>query len=311
MKERIGILSIVCVLCWMGACSERLPFRCNMHRLKWSDLACIGGEELLAFDYPIIFHSPEGEEKELSNNLEALTGFDNLRRNHGNSVVMLSSSNAYSHGREESTLEIYLNTLISTSQSENERNESMLTLPADKVYYLFGGNYDGVWKEIVDAYRVRYCGNACNIAGAKTPGIGGENSGVSFHYHGPGFAEIIHGAKEWFFYPGSARELINRVGNADNMTTYTWKTCILPLLRGEIKESLNCSFPMYVSPEEKKILLSTLQECTIFPNELLFFPSSWMHATINLDKYNVFISTFMDPQLLHIEQSSNLIKVDL
>jgi ribosomal protein L16 Arg81 hydroxylase len=41
-----------------------------------------------------------------------------------------------------------------------------------------------------------------------------------------------------------------------------------------------------------------LQECVIHPGELLYFPSKWMHATLNLDVYNVFVSLFLDTQLI-------------
>jgi mannose-6-phosphate isomerase class I len=45
-------------------------------------------------------------------------------------------------------------------------------------------------------------------------------------------------------------------------------------------------------------LADNLHECVIHPGEILYFPSMWMHATLNLDSYNVFMSLFMDPQLM-------------
>ena len=35
-------------------------------------------------------------------------------------------------------------------------------------------------------------------------------------------------------------------------------------------------------------------ECTISFGEALYFPSQWYHATLNLDKYTAFVSTFTD-----------------
>lgn len=288
-------LFLCMTLAWAGTC--------NMHRLPWSQLAHIGGEQLLTYEYPIIFHSPEGKEATMGV-LSELTSMEHLRTHYGDTTVLLSSSNAYSHGRLESTLVIYLNTILSLSKFHSDAIKA--TLPADQVYYLFGGNYDGVWKEIIRSYKVRYCGDVCEIAGAKTPGIGGENSGVAFHYHGPGFAEVLHGSKEWFFYPPFARDLIDRVGNANNMTTFHWKSCILPLLRNHISESEACYLPVEITTAEKESLLASLQECTIFPNELIFFPSNWMHATLNLEPYNFFVSTFMDPQLITNEKNEKV-----
>ena len=34
-------------------------------------------------------------------------------------------------------------------------------------------------------------------------------------------------------------------------------------------------------------------DCTIGPGEVLFFPSQWMHATLNLDAYTYFVSVFL------------------
>lgn len=297
-KSTYFVLQVGIVFAIFAVARERDASKCNINRLPWHNLAIMGAEALLSFDHPVIFHSPVDEESKLED-LVSFTTMDNLILHYGDSAVQLSSSNAYSHGKIGSILEIYLNTIAASSRDlSSEFDDTKETLPADKVYYLFGDNYDGVWRDIINLYEVRYCGPACEIAGAKTPGIGGSNSGVSFHFHGPGFAEVIHGSKQWFFYPPAAKDLVDRVGNAENMTTYKWKSCILPLLRGDIYESDACKYIESVSDVERQVLVSTLQECTIYPNELLFFPKYWMHSTLNLDAYNVFISTFMDQQLL-------------
>lgn len=33
-------------------------------------------------------------------------------------------------------------------------------------------------------------------------------------------------------------------------------------------------------------------ECTLHPGDAIYFPNQWWHATINLDRYTAFISTF-------------------
>jgi hypothetical protein len=43
--------------------------------------------------------------------------------------------------------------------------------------------------------------------------------------------------------------------------------------------------------------VSMLQECVIETGDA-HFPSRWMHATLNLDPYNVFVSLFLDPKLM-------------
>ena len=33
-------------------------------------------------------------------------------------------------------------------------------------------------------------------------------------------------------------------------------------------------------------------ECTLEEGDMIYFPDKWHHATINLDSYTVFVSTF-------------------
>ncbi|CAF92121.1 unnamed protein product, partial [Tetraodon nigroviridis] len=93
----------------------------------------------------------------------------------------------------------------------------------------------------------------------------GPGTGVPFHWHGPGFAEVIYGKKRWFFYPPKQEPHFDR-----NRSTLSWVTEVYPNL-----------------PEDEAPL-----ECTIRPGEVLYFPDLWWHATLNLDT-SVFISTFL------------------
>lgn len=287
-------LSLIACLVLSSFCMGSI---CEMRRMKWEELQTMGLAKLLDISYPIIFHSPNDPRE--FDALSLFTKSENLRDQFGHTKVTLSSSNAFSHGRLDSTLGMYLKTISNHSQSDSaDLVDTFDALPANQVYYLFGGNYDGVWRDITNMYRVRSCGSMCEIAGAKTPGIGGENSGVSFHFHGPGFAEVIHGEKQWFFYPPDMRSILD--SNFESLSTDMWKKCILPTLRTKgMSESEDCA-PLLegLSSRDLDLLSSKLQECTIYPNEILYFPPMWMHATLNLAPYNVFISTFIDPQLI-------------
>ena len=33
-------------------------------------------------------------------------------------------------------------------------------------------------------------------------------------------------------------------------------------------------------------------ECTLGPGDMIYFPDNWHHATLNMESYNVFVSTF-------------------
>ena len=92
---------------------------------------------------------------------------------------------------------------------------------------------------------------------------------MPFHFHGPGFAEVLYGRKRWFLSPYHIEPMFH-----PNKTTLQW-------LEEDYSEIV------------KKIDLS---ECTIWPGEIIYFPDRWWHATLNLEN-SVFISTFLAPKI--------------
>jgi len=44
-------------------------------------------------------------------------------------------------------------------------------------------------------------------------------------------------------------------------------------------------------------LLPPPLECTIYPGDIIYFPDMWWHATINIDDYTAFVSTFVQDHL--------------
>ena len=99
---------------------------------------------------------------------------------------------------------------------------------------------------------------------ATSFGIGNKGSGIQWHFHGNGFSENIHGRKYWLLYPEGYK-----VEFHSNYTSRHW-----------MEEIYN----------ENDSLLS---HCTVEEGDLIYFPNGWYHATINLDRYNVFVSTFL------------------
>jgi hypothetical protein len=61
-----------------------------------------------------------------------------------------------------------------------------------------------------------------------------------------------------------------------------------------VSEWVNDVYPTILADDSK----NNLKECVIKPNEILFFPTNWIHATLNLGEYNFFVSLFLDPQLM-------------
>ncbi|XP_075755319.1 jmjC domain-containing protein 8 isoform X1 [Pelodiscus sinensis] len=141
--------------------------------------------------------------------------------------------------------------------------QDLASLGSDTLYF-FGDNNFTEWGSLFQQYRpppFRIPGTI----GAYSFGIAGSGSGVPFHWHGPGYSEVIYGRKRWFLYPPEKTPEFH-----PNKTTLSWLLDTYPFL----------------PPEDRPV------ECTIRPGEVLYFPDRWWHATLNLDT-SVFISTFL------------------
>ena len=93
-------------------------------------------------------------------------------------------------------------------------------------------------------------------------GMGGQGTGVPFHFHGPGFQQMLTGRKRWYL-------AADRPRFDPNETTIQWAL--------ERREKDKQPF---------------IYECTLHPGDIIFFPSLWWHATLNLD-FAIFLSTFL------------------
>ena len=81
-----------------------------------------------------------------------------------------------------------------------------------------------------------------------------------------------------------------------NVTTTQWVEQIYPNIQDKISRNHQTS---------------VIYDCTIYPNEVLYFPDRWMHATLNENDYNFFVSVFLDKDILDkaISASSHSIHV--
>lgn len=232
-----------------------------------------------------------------------------LETNYGGSSVILSSSNTYSSDKRVTSLKEYLHYMEEIENSTNSADEPSNDmeyqrehshLPANETFYLFGNNYDGVWQLIADAYVLPPFVDA-KKTGAVTVGLGGYGSGVGFHVHGPGFSEVLIGSKRWFLYPPDT--IIPEYH--PNITMVEWLSRLpynssseyLPVedLNGISNHAGYSDASIGYSDTSRS---SSLIDCTIVPGEVLYFPYDWPHATLNEEPYNVFMSTFIDLQLL-------------
>jgi hypothetical protein len=227
----------------------------------------------------------------------------------GDNLVTLSSSNTYSHDKIQMTLREYIETMNPNFQT----SAGVSSDHANETYYLFGNNHGEIWQTFTDLYHLPPC-SYCKEAGAVTIGLGGQYSGVSFHYHGPGFAEVIHGSKKFFLYPPPSRSssspssssslsLSERYGFYPNLTQAEWFQTIYPTI---LQQQLQPEAQGRGQGERQGEgegggeggVADDFYECEIFPGDILYFPDQWYHGTLNMAEFNFFVSVFIDPQLI-------------
>jgi len=182
---------------------------------------------------------------------------EQLLRDFSHAKVRLSSANTYSYTKVPVCLQEYIQQYLRPQSVNQLGNETL---------YLFGDTDAEDWKPLLDRYR-KLNWTLPGHRGAPTIGIAGAGTGVPFHFHGPGFAEVIHGRKRWFLYPPDEQPSFD----PDNSTLH-WYMYTYPNL-----------------PREKKPL-----ECLLRPDEVIYFPNLWWHSTLNVET-SVFISTFLAP----------------
>jgi hypothetical protein len=305
------------------------PSKCNLQIIHLNE-GLTGEEKTISrlADIPILYKGFSSRNSVLRN----FTKFENLNLNHGTVPVTLSSSNTYSHEKIQMTLKEYLERMnplelemetcpcdsgtesgtAGTGGTETETGTrigttSIKTVPvssqqsANETYYLFGNNYGPLWSQFQELYQHPPYPSS-QQAGAVTIGIGGRNSGVSFHYHGPGFIEMIHGSKLFFLYPPHQHDTQHYPHDTNttsdsrfkfdpNMTQLEWYETVYPTLSSQLElEKEKDPQP----PQQQQ----RLYECEIFPGDILYFPDRWYHGTLNRGLYNFFVSVFIDPQLI-------------
>lgn len=177
-------------------------------------------------------------------------------------TVMTSSSNSFSDHRREFKLVDYIDAIASKEILPHVHH-------ANESWYLFGETYSNEWKEkLLNYYPLPPC-SSCAIKSnvALSFGIGHTGSGVQWHTHGPGFVQTLHGRKHWILYEPDNKPPMY---HTDLYSTRHWME--------EVYTSL--------APKQRP------WECTLQPFDLLYFPNEWHHATLNLDPYTAFVSSF-------------------
>ncbi|RMC17878.1 hypothetical protein DUI87_05547 [Hirundo rustica rustica] len=193
--------------------------------------------------------------------------------------VRLSTANTYSYRKVDVPFQEYVEHLL--------KPQDPARLGSDTLYF-FGDNNFTEWGPLFQHY-VPPPFRIPGTSPAYSFGIAGSGSGVPFHWHGPGFSEVIFGRKRWFLYPPDKTPHFH-----PNETTLAWLQHTYPTLP-PAQRPLECTLrPGEVSPG----LQGTpgVPARAMGPHwwllQVLYFPDRWWHATLNLDT-SVFISTFL------------------
>ena len=241
--------------------------------------------------------------------------------NHTTFRVTLSSSNALSEHRQSILFRDYLQrtTRCDDDDDDNKNNNNNNHIDSDDTmsetfpdqwsnesWYLFGETYTEDWyNAIVQYYTLPPC-QTCDDHDqvALSFGIGHRGSGVQWHTHGPGFSEAVHGRKHWILHPPTRRPPprtrsitttkypIHPYQHHNNNHTTTATATNVPIDQYH-KDQSSRYWMEYVYPFlPKDIREQNYYECTLDPGDVIYFPNHWWHATINLDRYTAFISTF-------------------
>ncbi|RUS71633.1 hypothetical protein EGW08_020603 [Elysia chlorotica] len=217
------------------------------------DAAGLTQEEFLqryAFDAPVVIRGAT-DNKIFQNECRK----DAMMKKYATKTIRLSSANTHSYRKADVTLDYYVTQVMKPQSLDTWGNET---------FYWFGDNNITEWQALFDIYRPPpYF--LPGMTGAYSFGLAGAGTGVPFHFHGPGFGEVVFGRKRWFMYPPHKTPHFH-----PNQTTLHW-------LVKDYQE---------LHPLDKPL------ECTINQGEIIYFPDRWWHGTLNIDT-SVFISTFL------------------
>ena len=251
----------------IGSCTQPLALDvdegpCTIERVKLDDLTADEFEARFKEKQPVIVVTGMPYNQRLREAVER----DSLLAEYGDMIVSLGTAESYT-GR--TSLQVPFRRYINEMITQPQTLESL----GNETYYLFGSAQGKRFPELLKAYRLPPFDAAVQEGQYSTLsfGLAGKNSGVPFHGHGPGWSEVLHGRKRWFLYPRDDARTPSEIVHFDpDASQLQWLSSVYPTLQ----------------PSDRPI------QCTIKPGEILYFPTWWVHAVLNLDPYTSFVSTF-------------------
>ncbi|KAL7530711.1 hypothetical protein ACHAWF_003479 [Thalassiosira exigua] len=290
---------------------------CNIRRISYSRLLRLQGPRGVPnlYPYPLVIYPDRNDSSgigESKSKFTNLTSLENLASNFPpNFDVTLTGSDSLSSHRRKIPLNQYLYEVLTANDGSGETLPNQL---GNETWYLFGETFSDEWAQFLKKYELPPC-HSCTewhreqSMIALSFGIGNIGSGVQWHLHGPGFSETVHGRKHWVLYPPGQRPTydLDYASRHWMENTYPdledWNEVDFQREKSDHKQAMMESNKVHGSgggakrnhnvhkveggPSNKKPW-----ECTINRGEMIYFPDQWHHATINLEKYTVFVSSF-------------------
>lgn len=193
------------------------------------------------------------QNQNLNPSILSLFSKDSLLKNYGESHIYLSTANTHSYKKVQVPLRDYVTDMMHAQNT---------SVSGEDTLYHFGMHKDEFGALFAHYQRPIY---ARSYQHSYSWGLSGDGTGVPFHFHNHVFAEVLVGRKWWFLYPYEKKPEFD-----PNDTTLNWVRERLPLL-GDGEQPL---------------------QCILLPGQVLYLPSLWYHATLNLGQ-TVFMSTFV------------------
>ncbi|CAJ1937884.1 unnamed protein product [Cylindrotheca closterium] len=279
---------------------------CNIRQITWQQFLEEFGPSGLPPMYPdpLVIILPDEKKTKRNQKFQDLSQKDRILDSFPlNFTVTLSSSNSFSEHRRKIPFSQYLDELVvlkeddgsagdlqyydpsfepelehqqqhgqSAAQSAtitSTHRQASSTPLSNETWYLFGETYSPEWKLFLSHYELPLCEACLPDSVALSFGIGDCGSGVQWHVHGPGFSEAVIGRKHWILYQ-------DKPDFHKDQTSLNW---------------MEENYMNIMNPNDRPL------ECTLNPGDIIYFPNMWWHATINLDDYTAFVSTFTQEHL--------------
>mmetsp|Transcript_4223 Transcript_4223/g.9520 ORF Transcript_4223/g.9520 Transcript_4223/m.9520 type:complete len:362 (+) Transcript_4223:16-1101(+) len=284
---------------------------CNIRRISQSELLYLYGDEGVPNLYPhplVIYPDAGGSKKNGKAKFANRTTLDNLPLNFPHDFhVTLTGSDSLSSHRRSIPLKQYLREVLTANNGSGETLPDQL---GNETWYLFGETFTDEWAAFLQNYELPLCQSCTQFHREQNLialcfGVGNIGSGVQWHLHGPGFSETIHGRKHWVLYPPEHRPEYDL-----DYASRHWMENTYPELKDwtdvdlqkekkghedflqRLKKRSAESGRREAREVERGPSSKKPWECTINRGEMIYFPDQWHHATINLEPYTVFVSSF-------------------